>query len=588
MNHLPPSLIIFFLGCLFFTFPGVSMVKYLRETNILQRTTATIYLSLSFWVCITWFISWCHLPLGSTIFALAGLSVVWYLVQLRKQGQRPERQFKPGFHHLVLTAALLLLCYPLLFLTIPPGCDTSMHGYIARLIINNNGLPHSYRPVLPVDYFGSYSAGYHVLTALFAGMQVPLLRHAVNFISVISYPLALLGIVYFLRQFFSDRIAIYTTVIYWGLNSTLQGTIGWGGNPTMLAFGSCMFCAGAILHAVKDHNSAGIRTLAITAAAIPLIHAIPAITLAYIALPGFIALLMQYKDRAKWIAIQGISLAGIAIMLLLPFLLHFRNEHSPELTTMIRHWQNQMMGMQLTNNFGSNVLVTLDQIKYRTGDLPTILAGIAMVFLLVVKQYRPVVITLLFLTYIFVLMFNYGYWFLPGSELLYPERIVFFMIIGISFFLGFSLHVLEQKQWGFSVAALRVPVYMLPVLVLLTISLCWTYNKANALKASNIQCDPATVAGFDWIRDHTGPDAMCVASYNDAGMWIPAFTNRPTLGCHMHFIHEVMHIPDTLNAYTGPRYYFITMRDIKDNTEIMARIKDKKLLFSNSTIHIYQ
>ena len=79
-----------------------------------------------------------------------------------------------------------------------------------------------------------------------------------------------------------------------------------------------------------------------------------------------------------------------------------------------------------------------------------------------------------------------------------------------------------------------------------------------------------------------------MATYADAGMWIPTFTNRATLGTHLHFIHEVQHINDSLNAVKGPRYFFITPRDIKTNDDIMGKIKNKTKVYANQEIEIYK
>jgi hypothetical protein len=107
-------------------------------------------------------------------------------------------------------------------------------------------------------------------------------------------------------------------------------------------------------------------------------------------------------------------------------------------------------------------------------------------------------------------------------------------------------------------------------------------------REKQVTCDTHVRAAFDWINNNTPAGALLVASYADAGMWIPTFTNHPTLGTHLHYIHEVRHINDTLDATPGPRYFFITPRDIKENTPIMARIKDKTKVYSNQEITIYK
>lgn len=592
MDNLLPPLLVLLSGSLFCAFPGILLSRYLFLQDFISRVIFIIFFSLGFWVCVAWFISLLSLPLDISVGVLLAVSIIGFIVQKALLGKRSITSTegsgqKMKTHHWALIIAILLLCYPLTFISIPPGCDTAMHGYITRLIINNDGLPHSYRPILPVDYFGSYSAGYHILTAMFSWFKVGLLRHAINLISVMVYPLALLGIIFFFRQFFSERTAVFTAIIFWGLNSTLQNTISWGGNPTMLAFGACMFTAGIIVYAIKEKSSLFFILSAIPLATIPLIHAIPAVTFAYMAPLGYCILLYHFKDSRKWLLINTATLVVATLLLLTPFLIHFRNENSPELLQMIKDWQNKMMGSRLTGNVGSNLLITLDEIKYRIGELPVILAGVCMIALLVFRRYRQVVITLCFLAMTYVLIFNYGYWFLPLSELLYPERIVFFTIIIMAFFLGYMLQLLEDRRYNFSVFHYNISVYSLLVLILFVCSGVRIYNTSQSLKNSAFHCDEPTMQAFDWINSNTPANAMLVASYNDAGMWIPTFTNRATLGTHLHFIHLVQHIPEKMKASKVPQYIFVTQRDVVTDAEILKEIPNKQKVFVNSSVTIY-
>ena len=134
----------------------------------------------------------------------------------------------------------------------------------------------------------------------------------------------------------------------------------------------------------------------------------------------------------------------------------------------------------------------------------------------------------------------------------------------------------------------KLKMYFLIVVILLGISVENIANDSIDLsKEVQVNCNRSTVAAFDWINTHTEKDALFVASYADAGMWIPTFTNRATLGTHLHFIHLVMHIADTLNASGAPRYFFVTKRDIKMKNDIMNKISNRAKLFSNEEVEIY-
>ncbi len=496
---------------------------------------------------------------------------------------------KIPLQYFVLLIFLLLYIIPLFFITIPPGNDTAMHGYITRLIINNNGLPHSYRPILPVDYFGSYSAGYHVLTALVGGVSIIWLRDAINFISIIVYPLTLLGFVFLLMRFFSEKTAIYTALIFFCINTTIEGAIGWGGNSTVLSFGFCLFSIGFIIYAIQNKLPKALYCSAFSIAAIPLIHAVPAITFVYISIPGYLMLMYHYRHQFKWIVLNSFILVVSILFLLFPFIVHFKNENSPELLLLIKHWQNEMMGNKLTNNFWNNLLVTTGQIKYRTGDMLTILSGISLAFLFYFKKYTKIIHIAIFILFIFLLIFNYGYWVLPFSELLYPDRVVYFMIVCVAFFFGYFLNAIESRIDIPGILKGKFNFYFLIVSVCICISIGKVFtNYISCLRDNKINCNKSTMAAFDWINTHTEHDALFIASYANAGMWIPTFTNRATIGTHLHFIHLVKHISDTLNSTNSPRYFFITKRDINSRSEISGKIKNRAKLFANEAVEIYQ
>ncbi len=592
MNSIPGYIVVPLLGLLLFTFPGILFLRLFEGFNTLARVIATIFLSIGSWICLSWFISWGGLPLSYSVFALLALFVTYYLTaNARKlEGSFSGIHYRTWpLHYILLAVVLLILLMPLLFITIPPGCDTAMHGYITRLIVNNNGLPHSYRPILPVDYFGSYSAGYHIMTALVGGVSVIYLRDAINFMSIMAYPLALLGLIFALRNFFSEKTSVYTAVIFFCINRTYLGTVWWGGNPSILAFAFCLFSFGLFMHGVQNKRSWPLYCCAIPVAAVPLCHAIPAITFVYVAFIGYVLVLYYYRIQLKWVVTNTVKLVIWVVVLLFPFLLHFKNINSPELLLMIKNWQHDMMQGKMTGKPLADLWVTLDRIEYRIGDELTILAGISLAVLLYLRKFKPLIFTGILMLFIYILVYNSGYWFLPLSELLYPERVVYFMIVCWAFIFGYFMTELEYSNRGWRLFRRKVTLYAGVVMIMVGIALKSVIDEElGVCKTDKINCNKGTRAAFKWINDNTGPDALFVASYADAGMWIPTFTNKPTIGTHLHFIHEVQHVRDSLNAAPGPRFYFMTKRDIGTKSDIMAMVTNKSKVFANNEVEIYQ
>ncbi len=327
--------------------------------------------------------------------------------------------------------------------------------------------------------------------------------------------------------------------------------------------------------------------LAFVVAAIPLIHAIPAVTLVYIASIGAIILAIINRKQLKWIVVNAAILVGCTLFLLAPFIINFKNESSPALIAMIKKWQLQMMFNELTGKIPDDLWVTALQINNRAGVEITIISAISVVILIYLKRYKEVMYATIMSLTIYILIFNSGYWFLPLSEVLYPERIAYFMIFCWTFYFGYVLTGLENKVITLSVFRYKLNAYHLLAILLAGLSIKYMTDTSLGLsKGKQINCNKETRAAFRWINDSTESEALFVATYADAGMWIPAFTNRATLGTHIHFIHEVTHVWDSLEASDAPRYYFITKKD-KANNEAMSRVANMVKLFSNNEVEIY-
>jgi hypothetical protein len=318
------------------------------------------------------------------------------------------------------------------------------------------------------------------------------------------------------------------------------------------------------------------------------VHAIPAITFGYLLVPAVAILLWQNKAHLRWVMANGVVLLVLTLLLLLPFIIHFKNDNSPQLLAMIRDWQNGQMDKKLSGNLLRNLSVVFDKNVFFLGDILPAVTAASIALLLVFRQWRPVLLVSLFVLYIFGLMLNSAYWLLPVSELLYPERVAYFMIVACSFFLGYLLTVLGQKGYGITVMKKKATAFGFVAMVLVLLGLVKLYNgSVQLINNKTLNCNAQTMQAMDWISSHTEKDALIVVNYADAGMWVPTFTNRAALGTHIHFIHEVKHINDTLEASTAPRYIFITQNDRREHKWILGKIGNRAKVFGNSEVEVY-
>ncbi len=573
--------------CLMLTlFPGILIFRKCTGLPLLIRINTAISLSVSFWVLLVWVAFTFHIPLSGMLWSgLALLSAITAIGLFRQ----PMEWKRPPFTiaHLIFGCGILLFLFPFAIMTIPPGCDITMHGYISRLIINNNAVPLTYDPFLPDSPFGGYSAGYQALTALFAGMKPAFLHEAINIISVFVYVLLLVNMGAFYRLFVSGKYAMLAAVFTLFIASSLKTTIGWGGNPTILAMALCICFFTLIIKGMNERNTTVLWLAAVPVAAVPMIHAIPAVACIYISIPVVAYLVFVNLKDWKWVFKNLVVMGGITGLLVLPFVLNFHNDSSEELTQMIRAWQYDMMSYTLTDSLGHNLLACLTQIIYRAGDPMAIIFAVGLVVMMIKGERKVVTLLMLVIVYLYLLVFNCVYWFLPLSEILYPERVMYFIIILMGIPLGYFVRFLAE--WSSLVPARRWVHYVLIAgLFGMGIDSFRNGYALSILRNNKVVCDAPAMAAFDWAETNTPANAQFTCTYADMGMWIPAFANRATIGTHIHFIHEVTHRFKAMEQMNVQRYYWVTVDDIRDQTPIVTQVKQKKLVYHNSRVYIYQ
>lgn len=567
-------------------FPGIFIFRKSAALPMLIRIAAAASLSTSCWVLLVWVAFTFSIPLTGILWVGLGLFIALTAADIFRN---PIAWKRPPLHysHLIFVLGFLLILYPFVFMTIPPGCDITMHGYISRLIINNNAVPLTYDPFLPDSPFGGYSAGYQALTALYAGMVPSFLHEAINIISVTVYILFLLNMAAFYRLFVSGKYAMLASVFTFFIANSLKTTIGWGGNPTILAMALCLCFFTLLIKGFSDRNAKVLWMAAVPVAAVPMIHAIPAVTTIYISIPLVAYLIFVNLNQWKWVFTNLIIMGAIAGVLVLPFVLNFHNDSSIELTNMIREWQYNMMNYTITDSVSHNLLACLTQTIYRAGDPMAIIFAIGIVVMMIKGERKAVGLTLLAVLFLYLMVFNCVYWVLPLSEILYPERVMYFIIILMGVPFAYFLRFLSEWTATFS-AGRWIQLVLITGLLGMGIDGLWNGFTLSILRNNKVVCDTPAMAAFNWAEQNTPTNAQFNCTYTDMGMWIPAFSNRATIGTHIHFIHEVTFRFKAMAQMNVPRYYWVTVNDIKRQTPIVSVVKNKKLVYHNSSVYIYQ
>lgn len=407
---------------------------------------------------------------------------------------------------------------------------------------------------------------------------------AFKIITTLPYTLVVLALYYLLRQFYPKKVAVLGSTIPFLLVYVIQVSVSWGGNSTVMSFAFCLYSLAIIYQLFKQGNKYLLAPASFSIAATPLIHAIPAMVFIYVGGLGALFFIFYHPDRVKMTMINGLLLLIMVTGLLLPFLLNLEIESSQKLTAMIKDWQQTMTHNRYGEQLLENIWVTFDRIKNRISDNAFVLSILSIVFILIRKRWTALLLSASLYALLFVLFINSNYWFLPMSEVLYPERVAFFVLICISIVWSEFLNQSFEKPY---IQINKIPLHYLVILVFSILGLI----QFNVKYLKNISLNPVSFnqeiqESFTWISENIAPDGLIQVSYMDSGIWIPAFTKRSIVGGHMHFIHHVENCEEKLLASKNKRYLYLTKKDLEFGLPILNEKPLGKVVFKNCEVEI--
>jgi hypothetical protein len=314
---------------LLFVCPGVLLVRlYLSKScSPSESLVFVVGTSLAFWVVSFWFLQYVKLPLSLWAYGVIAVTAIWFMIRQWK-GAGPHSIVIDREEAFVLcllgaTAALRLSFFwrwPLG----PAGADMSMHGYMAALIVDRDAVPLSHHPLLPIESFGAYPAGFQTMTALISLLgHLPIFRSAL-LMEAMTLTFLTWAFYSFLNAFWDRPTSALVAVLVTFLPLNPQGFISWGGDPTLLSLALIVMGLG-LLPALKGNMPLGSRCIAaLIAAASVLTHLIPIIGLVYASVPIAVYLAISRpslgREEAKHVLwnllnIGVLSLALVAMCL---------------------------------------------------------------------------------------------------------------------------------------------------------------------------------------------------------------------------------------------------------------------------------
>jgi hypothetical protein len=516
-----------------FLCPGVLLLflrpwrpTFLSEFLILVGVT-----SLGFWVVSFWFLKYAHVPLLTWAYAIVALSVVLVGALAWKPGKRIA-VVVDGQEALVL---LLLVAAMILRLSLywreplaPAGADMSMHGYIAALIVAYNGVPPSHHPLLPIDGFGAYAAGFHTLTALISLLAgIPVYRSAL-LMETVAFGMLTMAFYLFLRAFWDRQVSTLAALIVTFLPRDPQNYVAWGGAPTILALVFVVSTL-ALLWRMRERISAGCWCVcAIFLVAGFFTHAIPAIGVFYAAIPVVaywgVRVVLGASGAVKPVVCNLLGIALVSVSLFIPYLpALISTEVSTVEIQWVQDWQRLHSGGAWGGSLADAIFTVPSYLRQKVYGTPFLILS-ALGLLALGSRRSPLLIPSVIAVLTAVgLVINSMYWVLPLSYALYPERVALLLLLPGALGIGALIDGLRYLPGRF----LRWEVIVWAMAVFALVLSVRQNERAyyNIARQYTLVTD-ADLQALQWLQTNTMPHDVIQTNYGDAGLWIPAIAFR--------------------------------------------------------------
>jgi len=525
------------LGVLFqplitpFVFPGLLLFLVAdRDWSLSDRVAHMAFASVGFWMASLWPLALVGLPLhwychGVTVLCLGAF--VW-LGLVRGRPVDLELKARDLVVLAVLAVVVWLRLRPMSVSLAPSGADMSMHAYIVRLMVDAAGAPDTYLPLLDLDRFPAFPAGFHTIGALLALLSGQPAWWSAYLASCLSHVLFCTGLYLLGRELVGWREGLVAAMAAAFLLFEPQAMAGWGGNPTVLglAFLPLVF---AVEHRLREGGS---RPLAGGLCLLYLLglfhaHSIVFMQTFYITLPALAAALACGKrpDRGYWKTLAVV--AGLFLVANLPFVLRVDfGAIDARTLDWIKNWVRNTSHVwygSAADALWSIPFYVFHRLALETPVLWGLLALAALgAGRLWFKRRAVLAWALGFVAGAFLLILNCRYWVLPASYLVYPERTAAMVTVPLAVLVAAGLRLVAaflgreagRHLWSAALALVMV--------------LGAFYGEAGYTNAVAWESTvaPTDVRAMEWIANNTPPDAIIENNRADAGQWIPAMIGR--------------------------------------------------------------
>ena len=517
-----------FESLIVFLIPGILILKK-NGKNIITIISEIIAISCAFWIISFWFLEKIQLNFNEIKYFLIILTISASIILDSKINfKKTNINTKNLLTALIfLLSILLFFFFPTFLILTPAGGDMSMHTYISRMIIEAQGMPNTYFPIIDTVKFDNYPIGFHVLISFFSFFEnIPVYTSA-KFITSFSYFFLTISLFNFLSKFFDFYKSLYIAIFAIFFSQILE-FIGWGGNPTIL---SIAFFGMFLSKFFSDEKKIlDIFMMSVYFCASFFTTFIITYAGCFIFVLPFIFNLIIKKD------IKSIKLivyfALFSFFLLSSFFLNISELDEiqiKQMTRWIRDFDHSWSGN--LNNFFYSIPFYFNE---RVGKFFMIISLIFLFYFFSKnrKITNIIYLNILYVFTTFILVLNTKFFLLPYSYILWPERFTMLLIFPLSIFIGYGLNVLNfnsKKKFTKKIFIFCIITYI----SLLTFERKLPYKNyiRKYIEMSNVTNDD--LKAILWLKNNTSKNDIINNNYGDAGIWIPAIIFRKITRPHL-------------------------------------------------------
>lgn len=497
-----------------------------------EKIPIAIALSLAYWIIGFWWLTLLPVPFHTFIFFSLGLFSTILAIKvfrIRTATKDASTLIRNG----AVVTWFILLAIPGLVLitraTAPSGADMTMHAYLAKIIYLADRFPSTMQPVLPVSHFGTYPVGFPIIAAAMMYTNgLPVYTNAL-WLSAFTYWFFAASIYVLVRSRYSFYISAITTLLITWVSLTPNDFIEWGANPTILSLDFVIIACVFFLHLKKQAFPFFLFACAYAAW---LTHYIIPTGLTYVTL--FLApFIWRYIRPVTTLLKSHASEVCMGIALTIPFVLHMSQVSwavSPLAQAFVSglqqqelaEWENPVSRWPPTQALSFVVSVIGSHIMQ--------IYGLSLAILIVLRK-KSVWQHVIYIAVILLLIINARYWLLPLSQLLYPKRMALLLSLPLALGIAQGLScALETVYTHFVMHSRRNRIILYGLALIFVLYAYYPHVLIHIRRFTNSSAlntlTQEDIGAMDWISAHTSDRDIILNNYTDAGLWIPAVTNR--------------------------------------------------------------